>query len=1119
MRVNCRRLFFLRMLLLLAAVVPVGVSAIEVIPDHPRLLLRKDDLPGLRERARTTHATEYARMREWADVQVELGGRVDAVALGLLYQISGDPKYLEKIRADWAGGGEYRGVLASGCLDRRGSSAEVYDLVYEGLDPEEKEKFAARLFASGKRIALLAAYGDTADEARARGSLEMHAKAFGEYRDFYRKLAGRRGGWMMSFFCGCLRPYPEVLECWRNATGENHWGDGMQMVGMNAHHLSFRIPFEGILERQSNIRGTETCSKYGTWLYARGAQDGFATWVLNHPEEVTGRGKDLGVTTDLAVLGARWRKVFKELGQYKETYPSISEDPGALWEPLLYRDPGVKERSPTVLSTTSLHEGLGLVSMRSSWQDDATFATFKCGSWEHGEPIQMDDNTFSIRKLGTLVKRNGGADKGGDHSISHNTILVHDPKEQIQVAPVGVMGSLQAVPSALNDGGQSAWKSGHLGINGRGQTTAFESNDRFDYMVGDASRSYHSGKLKGFTRQFVYLKPDYFVVYDRIESTKPEFKKTWVLHTKSEPVIEGDALTVDAEELGFNRTVYPWYTSRAFSVPEYENEKTDWERVSGKTYDTNVFREVLQTKVPNRTCRLKLLIPADGAELAFLYNVGPEYGTAQWSMDDGRWSGAVEQHGKERSFFVRKVLVDALPAGEHEIKLSSPDSKINVGMFLLKLGGRLFCKTLLPEKYERTWQFGFGTKFDTEKEKYSQQYASQPHSRYGGHRDYRVDLSPVEAQAKDHFLHVFQATTRRTPKMVPVRQVREEGRVGAELVIDGKAVTVTFNVEGEVGGHIRAEGLDRDFTREILDRDEPALVESLQRVHDMKLADYPVAAVAALAQADVETLSAALTDARWHVRFYAARLLVHRKAKEAAPHLAKVLSDSDVRVAGAAADALGRLSAVEQRQPLLAALGSKSAHVRQESASALGRLRAESSSAPLALLRSDPDALVSAAAVRALGHLESPNAEALLEALDTAAPEARIAACRALIARDERRAVPPARKLATSPDAGVRAVALRLLVALDGKDAREPLRHALGDSEIRIRFYAARELQKLGDHAGTSVLVEAAGNDEAFPLDRVEAVQLLGLSGDARAVEPLKRIGGARISFQYPTVT
>ena len=81
---------------------------------------------------------------------------------------------------------------------------------------------------------------------------------------------------------------------------------------------------------------------------------------------------------------------------------------------------------------------------------------------------------------------------------------------------------------------------------------------------------------------------------------------------------------------------------------------------------------------------------------------------------------------------------------------------------------------------------------------------------------------------------------------------------------------------------------------------------------------------------------------------------------------------------------------------------------------------------------------------------------------------------------------------------------------------REPLRHALGDSEIRIRFYAARELQKLGDHAGTPVLVEAAGNDEAFPLDRVEAVQLLGLSGDARAVEPLKRIGGARISFQYP---
>ena len=38
-------------------------------------------------------------------------------------------------------------------------------------------------------------------------------------------------------------------------------------------------------------------------------------------------------------------------------------------------------------------------------------------------------------------------------------------------------------------------------------------------------------KLEHFTRQFVYLRPEVFVIFDRVVSTRAEFPKRWLLHT------------------------------------------------------------------------------------------------------------------------------------------------------------------------------------------------------------------------------------------------------------------------------------------------------------------------------------------------------------------------------------------------------------------------------------------------------------------------------------------------------------------------------------------------------------------------------------------------------------
>ena len=79
----------------LAAQVAEGDAAPErtqVVPTHPRIAFRKDDLARLRRRCLTTHAREYAVLKASSDRAAYLGTK--AVAPGLLYQLTGESRYL-----------------------------------------------------------------------------------------------------------------------------------------------------------------------------------------------------------------------------------------------------------------------------------------------------------------------------------------------------------------------------------------------------------------------------------------------------------------------------------------------------------------------------------------------------------------------------------------------------------------------------------------------------------------------------------------------------------------------------------------------------------------------------------------------------------------------------------------------------------------------------------------------------------------------------------------------------------------------------------------------------------------------------------------------------------------
>jgi hypothetical protein len=66
----------------------------------------------------------------------------------------------------------------------------------------------------------------------------------------------------------------------------------------------------------------------------------------------------------------------------------------------------------------------------------------------------------------------------------------------------------------------------------------FESNDVYDYTLGDASKAY-KGILTKFNRHVVHIKPGIFVLFDELEAPKP-VNFEWWLHALSEIKFDKD---------------------------------------------------------------------------------------------------------------------------------------------------------------------------------------------------------------------------------------------------------------------------------------------------------------------------------------------------------------------------------------------------------------------------------------------------------------------------------------------------------------------------------------------------------------------------------------------------
>lgn len=324
--------------------------------------------------------------------------------------------------------------------------------------------------------------------------------------------------------------------------------------------------------------------------------------------------------------------------------------------------------------------GHGQIHMRSGFETDSTYAMFVAGS-EAPSHKQMDENSFVIRKHDFLAIDSGTRAKQRDYNLryyyhttaAHNAMLIHKPGEPF---PESWGPEYFGPEGKTNYGGQYPLSAKLL---------AYETNEAFTYIASDAAQCYGK-KTPECIRQFVYLQPDYFIVYDRVTAEDPSYRKEWLLHTVHEPVIEGNLMRTDC--------------------------------------------------------------------------------------------------GK----------------------------------------GRLFCETLLPEGAEITLVGGPGKEYwangkNWEVEKEYDDMARE-RSKKKGHDVYfgawREEVSPAEPAEKDRFLHVLTAADTETMCPPETELLQDALRDGVRLTLpDGKQVTVYFNRDDEVGGEIIINGKAVTFTDEV----------------------------------------------------------------------------------------------------------------------------------------------------------------------------------------------------------------------------------------------------------------------------------------------------------------
>jgi len=535
-----------------------GVSVPVPPAEHPRLFLRARDIDNLKYRIKhPVLAPVWAELQELATRNKEYRVQVDAVRYLLTRDRQLGRRTIEAALdtlTNCAFAQQSDITRPIGRMLVAGSL--VYDWCYELLSEDEKKKFVAQFI----RLAgmLECGYpprpggnltGHQSEWMIMRDMLSAGIAAYDEYQDMYRHAAKR-------IFSGLIPArdfwYPGHAFHQGTAYAETRFSSNLyplwifdRMGAGNVFHPSQQfVPYH--------------------WIYVR-RPDGK---LLNAGDN------ESKVPKLRSLLCASYYGDGYVLSDYLIT-PGI-KGMGKLYE-LLWHDPDLK---PLPLTDLPLSRYFGFpfgwMVARTGWEGEYALCEMKVNIYNFGNHNHLDAGHFSFYYKGPLAMDTGlyhGTDGGyvSSHNINyykrtiaHNSLLIYDPEEQFITRgyrqfekvndggqrPTNRWGEPRAVEDLLTKGYKTGEVLGHWFGPDR-------KRPDFTYLKGDITEAY-SDKVKQVLRSFVFLNfgggnvPAALVVFDRVVSSNPDFKKYWILHSEEEPQINGNATTVQLAQKGWS---------------------------------------------------------------------------------------------------------------------------------------------------------------------------------------------------------------------------------------------------------------------------------------------------------------------------------------------------------------------------------------------------------------------------------------------------------------------------------------------------------------------------------------------------------------------------------------
>jgi hypothetical protein len=537
-------------------------AAYQVTAGHPRLFFTAAEVPALRARCTGALATDYNDLKSWCDSNLSASLPLASIdfyedhlaAYSFVYLMSQNTTYAARAKtiAQYATSQNY-----SGDPTYTRGMALFFDWCYGTLSASERQTFGAAIAQSGlaymatenwtamnnyhsklSRLrefayAGLAVYGEGINDSAAVTLCNMFREhTFGSQNtiacvdEIAEDGAYFEGDYTTTVLADCFR---EGCWIWDKATDDDPFVDSKNLDKLATYYLYETFakngPGAGAAmsgskqgDSESHTLGSATV-RLVMYSLANKYRDGKAQWLA-----------DQIATVGLGYINRPDR-----------------------WLLIIYKDPSVTAQAPTGLLPSSwCFRDMGTTYMRSGWDlseaSTDVYAVFRCEKLAAGH-TNAHQNHFLIARGNDLLAIDSGVYDGGisshhlnyfERTIAHNTITVMNPSETT-FSPYAndggqIMPSSHELPTHYGDASQPLYQ--------RGEITAYEDSDTFAYTKGDATAAYAPGKVDLFTREFVYVKPDIFVILDRVKATSPTYKKRWLLHTVNEPVVNGDTFTV-----------------------------------------------------------------------------------------------------------------------------------------------------------------------------------------------------------------------------------------------------------------------------------------------------------------------------------------------------------------------------------------------------------------------------------------------------------------------------------------------------------------------------------------------------------------------------------------------